>query len=107
MEDEEILKTPEFEDDLGDIELTSANYQVWLLGYDEDDNITDYELLVKEFSDPQRAVEFAKNYDIGSIEAPDAVAYVELLVETVVADEDDSEMNVGTLYSEYISLKEN
>ena len=85
-----------------------ATYQVWVLGYDENENITDFEVMVNESKDAESMVEYATNYveeeRYGTMAFPDEVKYIEVLVETVVDLEDYNE-NVGTLFSKIIKIK--
>ena len=91
-------------------ENTEVTYEVWAIGYDADKNITDTEMLIGEFDNPDAAVEKAKNLSLADIvqqaseeydgtEPTADVAYISVEVETVVADEaDDDLMNIGTIY---------
>ena len=92
-----------------DLEAKPAIYQVWMLGYDENEAITDFEVLVNESHDAEYAVAYAKKFIDEeryktSMPFPDEVAYVEILVETVVDFEDHTE-NVGTLFTGTVSVK--
>ena len=93
---------------LDDFDAKDATYQVWVLGYDENENITDFEVLVDESKDAESMVEYATNYveeeRYGTMTFPDEVKYIEVLVETVVDLEDYNE-NVGTLFSKIIKIK--
>lgn len=93
---------------LDDFDAKSATYQVWVLGYDENEHITDFEVMVDESKDAESMVEYATNYveeeHYGNIKFPDDVKYIEVLVETVVDLEDYTE-NVGTLFSKIIKIK--
>ena len=94
--------------DLDDFFAKDATYQVWVLGYDENENITDFEVMVNESKDAESMVEYATNYveeeRYGTMTFPDEVKYIEVLVETVVDLEDYNE-NVGTLFSKIIKIK--
>ena len=85
-----------------------ATYQVWVLGYDENENITDFEVMVNESKDAESMVEYAENYveeeRYENLKFPDEVKYIEVLVETVV-DLEDYDENVGTLFSKIIKIK--
>ena len=85
-----------------------ATYQVWVLGYDENENITDFEVMVNESKDAESMVEYAERYveeeRYGTMTFPDDVKYIEVLVETVVDLEGYNE-NVGTLFSKIIKIK--
>ena len=93
---------------LDDFDAKDATYQVWVLGYDENENITDFEVMVDESKDAESMVEYATNYveeeRYGTMEFPDKVKYIEVLVETVV-DLEDYDENVGTLFSKIIKIK--
>ena len=93
---------------LDDFDAKDAMYQVWVLGYDENENITDFEVMVNESKDAESMVEYATNYveeeRYGTMAFPDEVKYIEVLVETVVDLEDYNE-NVGTLFSKIIKIK--
>ena len=93
---------------LDDFDAKDATYQVWVLGYDENEHITDFEVLVDESKDAESMVEYATNYveeeRYGTMTFPDEVKYIEVLVETVVDLEDYTE-NVGTLFSKIIKIK--
>ena len=93
---------------LDDFFAKDATYQVWVLGYDENENITDFEVMVDESKDAESMVEYAERYveeeQYGTMAFPDEVKYIEVLVETVVDLEDYNE-NVGTLFSKIIKIK--
>ena len=93
---------------LDDFDAKDATYQVWILGYDENENITDFEVMLNESKDAESMVEYAKKYveeeRYETIAFPDEVKYIEVLVETIVDLEDYTE-NVGTLFSEIIKIK--
>ena len=93
---------------LDDFDAKDATYQVWVLGYDENENITDFEVLVNESKDAESMVEYAERYveeeRYGTMTFPDEVKYIEVLVETVV-DLEDYDENVGTLFSKIVKIK--
>ena len=93
---------------LDDFDAKDATYQVWVLGYDENENITDFEVMVNESKNAESMVEYAENYveeeRYGTMTFPDEVKYIEVLVETVV-DLEDYDENVGTLFSKIIKIK--
>ena len=93
---------------LDDFDAKDATYQVWVLGYDENEHITDFEVLVDESKDAESMVEYATNYieeeRYGTMTFPDEVKYIEVLVETVV-DLEGYDENVGTLFSKIIKIK--
>ena len=89
-------------------DIKETTYQVWVLGYDENENITDFEVLVDESKDAESMVEYATNYveeeRYGTMIFPDEVKYIEVLLETIVNLEGYDE-NVGTLFSKIIKIK--
>ena len=93
---------------LDDFDAKDATYQVWVLGYDENEHITDFEVMVNESKDAESMVEYAANYveeeRYGTMTFPDEVKYIEVLVETIVDLEDYGE-NVGTLFSKIVKVK--
>ena len=93
---------------LDDFDAKDAMYQVWVLGYDENEHITDFEVMINESKDAESMVEYAKRYveekRYKTMTFPDEVKYIEVLVETIVELEDYTE-NVGTLFSKIIKIK--
>ena len=93
---------------LEDFDAKDATYQVWVLSYDENENITDFEVLVNESKDAESMVEYAETYveeeRYGAMIFPDEVKYIEILVETIV-DLEDYDENVGTLFSKIVKVK--
>ena len=93
---------------LDDFDAKDATYQVWVLGYDENERITDFEVMIEESKDAKSMVEYATNYIeeecYGTMTFPDEVKYIEVLVETIVNLEGYDE-NVGTLFSKIIKIK--
>ena len=93
---------------LDDFEAKDATYQVWILGYDENENITDFEVMLNESKDAESMVEYAERYveeeRYKTIAFPNDIKYIEVLVETIVELEGYDE-NVGTLFSKIIKIK--
>ena len=93
---------------LDDFDAKDATYQVWVLGYDENENITDFEVMIDESKDAESMVEYAERYveeeRYGTMSFPDEVKYIEVLVETIVDLEGYNE-NVGTLFSKIVKVK--
>ena len=93
---------------LDDFDAKDATYQVWVLGYDENENITDFEVMIDESKDAESMVEYAERYveeeRYGIMAFPDEVKYIEVLVETVV-DLEGYDENVGTLFSKIVKVK--
>ena len=93
---------------LDDFDAKDAMYQVWILGYDENENITDFEVMLNESKDVESMVEYAKKCVeeecYKTMTFPNDVKYIEVLVETIVELEGYTE-NVGTLFSKIIKIK--
>ena len=107
MNDEELMSY--VTEDLEDFEEdTPVTYEVWAIGYDANDKVTDAELFLGAFTDPDKAVERAKSLtfsdviqlaaDEDCIVPDEPIAYLSIEVETVVEDEDASTMNIGTIF---------
>lgn len=88
--------------------IENTTYQVWVLGYDKNEDITDFEVLVSEHKDAERMVEYAKEYikekHYKTMVLPKKVKYIEVLVETVANFEDHTE-NVETLFTRIVKVK--
>ena len=101
---EELLE----ELNLDDFDAKDATYQVWILGYDKNEHITDFEVMIDESKDAESMVEYAECYveeeRYENLKFPKEVKYIEVLVETVV-DLEDYDENVGTLFSKIIKIK--
>ena len=116
MNDEELFSY--VTEDLEDFDDTAVvTYAVWAIGYDADSCITDTEMYLGEFADPDLAVEKAKALTLADIihlaseeddgsEPNEDVAYVTIEVETVVDDEEEGSMNVGTIFKKDLWLYE-
>lgn len=89
-------------DELDDFDLPSVSYEVWVLGYDRFDVLTNFETLICSFADPDEAVERAEHLSLTDITTagvvPDTVSYFVIEVETVVPVFIDGISNVGTIY---------
>jgi hypothetical protein len=114
FENEELMNN--IVEDLEDFpEDTEVTYCVFALGYDKDEEPTEDEVLLGEFTDPDAAVEFAKDATLAQITEmgfgepdPDTV-YFSIEVETVVVDPEDEDgctMNIGTIYRDELWLTE-
>lgn len=110
FENEELMKN--LTDDIEVIpEDSKVGYEVWAIGYDKNNHITDDEVLVGEFTDSGAAIGFAENveYDLirefGEGEPDPETVYFSIEVETVVEVTDEEEalntgtFNIGTVYS--------
>ena len=109
--DEKELEA-EFEEFEEDFEIEKADYQVWIFGYNEDDQITDFEFSLFSSKNPDEAVAYAKhlveNEDVEMIteliDIPGDVAYLGVEVEEVVEVE-GVETNQGSIYHGNILVK--
>lgn len=108
MNNEELVR--HITEDLDDIpEDTTVTYEVWAIGYDNDNEVTDTEMFIKDFEDPDAAIEHAKQLALADIvhqaaeehtdtEPATDLAYIAIEVETVIEDEEGETMNIGTIY---------
>jgi hypothetical protein len=107
LENDELMES--IVEDLDDIpEDSEVTYEVWALGYTCDEELTDAEILVGEFDDPDAAiacaekVSFKSLHEAGYEEPDEETVYFSIEVETVVEDPEDEDggtMNLGTVYS--------
>ncbi len=93
-------------------------YEVWAIGLDEAEELTGASMVLNTFDDPDKAVEYAKAItlaDVVNLAADDEYAditvethSISIEVETVVPsdDEDELNMNVGTIYKKRIKVYE-
>ena len=98
----------ELEEELTD---TKATYEVWALGYDCDGEFTGTDLLLGTFEDPDAAVQYAAIvtwHDIRQVDGYERFIktsdMLSIEVETVVEDEYDGTMNVGTIFTKSICV---
>ena len=108
MENKDLAKF--IAEDLDEIpEDAEVTYELWAIGYNADGAVTDSEMFIAEFKDPDAAIEFAKKVTMADIvhqaaeehdgsTPADDVAYISLEVETVVDEDEDGTMNIGTIY---------
>lgn len=92
------------------------SYEVWAIGYDEEDECTDVELQLGTFADPDEAAAFAKMTvlaDIVNLAAEDeydgfdkSIHTISIEVETVIQDADLGAVNSGTIFKKQIKLFE-
>jgi hypothetical protein len=98
----------EFEAFEEDFEVPEEKYQLWLLGYDADQNITDFEFLVNESSSLEVMLKQAKQYideeKYKNRTFPDNVTYLEVIVETIANIEGYDE-NIATRFDEIVKIK--
>ena len=93
-------------------------YEVWAIGFDEADELTGASMVIGTFNDPDHAVEYAKSVTLAEVvnRAADGdyddLTYethsISIEVETVVPSDDEEElnMNVGTIYKRQIKIYE-
>jgi hypothetical protein len=107
MEDEELQAITSNTSD-------NTTYEVWAIGYDEENQLTGAELFLGTFEDPDLAIAHAKNFTIADVvhmtEDDDCdpevtVHTISIEVETVVSC-DESKMNVGTIYKNRLEVFE-
>ena len=102
----EDLETPE------DIPVA---YEVWAIGFDEEDELTGASIVLNTFNDPDMAVEYAKMLtlaDVVNLAADDDYSdltaethSISIEVETVVpSDDEELNMNVGTVYKKRLEI---
>lgn len=108
MENKDLAKF--IAEDLDEIpEDAKVTYELWAIGYNADGAVTDTEMFIAEFKDPDAAIEFAKKLTMADIvhqaaeehdgsTPADNVTYISLEVETVVDEDEDGTMNIGTIY---------
>ena len=108
MENKDLAKF--IAEDLDEIpEDAEVTYELWAIGYNANGAVTDTEMFIAEFKDPDAAIEFAKKVTMADIvhqaaEEHDGstpaenVASISLEVETVVDEDEDGTMNIGTIY---------
>lgn len=108
MENKDLAKF--IAEDLDEIpEDAEVTYELWAIGYNAGGAVTDTEMFIAEFKDPDAAIEFAQKVTMADIvhqaaEEHDGstpaenVTYISLEVETVVDEDEDGTMNIGTIY---------
>ena len=108
MENKDLAK--HIAEDIDEIpEDTEVTYELWAIGYNADGAVTDTEMLIADFKNPDVAIELAKKVTMADIvhqaaEEHDGstpaenVTYISLEVETVVDEDEDGTMNIGTIY---------
>lgn len=98
----------DFEDD------AKVSYEVWAVGYDPEENVTDAETYFASFDDPDEAIEYARKITLSDIiymtpddntETDYEIAYISVEVETVVKEAEES-YNVGTIFKTAIWISD-
>jgi len=102
-------------EDLDDFEEdTVVSYEVWAIGYDPEDNVTDAETYFASFDDPDEAIEYAQKITLPDIicmtpdddtESDYDISYISVEVETVVKEDEES-YNVGTIFKNPVWLSD-
>lgn len=86
-----------------------VTYSVWAIGYNQDSCVTDTDMFIGEYTDPDEAIEKAKALTLADIihqaseeddgtRPEETITYISIEVETVVEDGEEGTMNVGTIY---------
>ena len=94
------------------IDSVQVTYDTWLIGFDEKQNITDYEVFLNSASTKEDGIKFASSLDKAKLklreDLPDNVSTLALVVETVGMDVDACvAVNVANVYEELIEVKNN
>lgn len=90
-------------DELDDTINSTTTYEVWAVGIDQFNNVTNFEVLLGSFEDPEDAKTFAWTVDKNLIktktskEFPTNLKQINIEVETVVDGGDYTE-NIGTIF---------
>lgn len=102
-------------EDLDDFEEdTVVSYEVWAIGYDPEDNVTDAETFFASFDSPDEAIEYAQKITLPDIvcmtpeddtETDYDISYISVEVETVVKEDEES-FNVGTIFKNTIWISD-
>lgn len=120
MTTEELMKNEELAEfvteDLEDFEpSTEIGYAVWAIGYKADGTVTEADMLIGEFQNPDEAIAKAKSVTLADVvhqaaeeddgSEPEDVAFISIEVETVV-DCEEGTMNIGTIFKKEIPVCE-
>ena len=109
------LDTKEFEEFEEDFEIMKPDFEVWAFGYNKDDQITDFEVLLCSSEDPDQSVTWAKQMiddrkfldellAITRTKIPENVAYLGIEVEETVNVEGVA-TNAGSIFYGNILIK--
>lgn len=109
MENEELSQF--VTEDLDDFEEDApVIYEVWAIGYRGDCLVDGTELLLLDFTDPDEAIRYSSDLVLADVvqkaweESDDeaypveTVDYISIEVETVIDDNENGTMNIGTIY---------
>ena len=116
FENEELMNN--IVEDIEDIpEDAEVTYEVWALGYDEEDNITDVEFCLESFDTLDSALTYLKTLTLEDVimnygtchddttnEDLVDVEYFTLEIETVVNTSEDGTTNLGTVYQRDLQI---
>lgn len=93
---------------LEDFDVKPAWYQVWAIGYNEKQEIVDFDAFINESKDPNKAVEYAKQFIVEerfkTLSIPEDVYFLSIEVEEVVDFGDHTE-NVGSIFQDGFKIK--
>lgn len=112
--DVEQAEFAEFEEDF---DIMKPDFEVWAFGYDENDRITDFEVLLLSSENPDQSVAWAKQIVedkdfldrlllANNVSIPEDVAYLGIEVEETVNVEGIA-TNAGSIYYGNILIKKN
>jgi hypothetical protein len=114
FENEELMNN--LVEDIEDFsEDTPVAYDVWAIGYDEEDSTTGVEMMLGTFDNPDQAVHYAKSMTLSDVvnlaaddncETATGVHYISIEVETTVPDDEGNYMNVGTVFKKKLAIYE-
>jgi hypothetical protein len=88
-----------------------VTYQVWALGYDAEQNITDWDDELGDFKTQDEAIDYAESLTLEKIlgslnrKLPERVKYLDIQVETVV-DHGSWDENIETVWETLFDLEE-
>lgn len=87
--------------------MKKPRYELWLIGYNKDAFITDYDKCVETFDNADKAVKYAIDYiasaRVNGEDYPDDVDYVDVSVEKVV-DRTNYTENIETIFSTVVAI---
>jgi len=111
---EEMMKDLKKEDEVEDFELVKPDFEVWALGYNKDNQITDFEVLLLSSESPDQAIAWAKKavedtdtltrlLKTNNVTIPEDVTCLSIEVEETV-NVDGVATNAGSIFHETILL---
>lgn len=110
-----MVEEEKFEEFEENFDLVKPDFEVWAFGYDEDDQITDFEVLLCSSEDPDQSVAWAKQIVedrdsldklllANNVSVPEGIAYLGIEVEETVNVEGVA-TNAGSIYYGNILIK--